>query len=170
MRNSGFTFSESDSLRFWSKVNRASESECWEWTGSLTKQGYGQFSLNKYPHLSHRVSYQIHVCEIGAGLFVCHKCDNRKCVNPSHLFVGTHQDNMKDCHQKGRVRSGNRHPFKLRPECVPKGMLRGNVKLTNDSVKEIRTRTKPVRFYVESIGVCESTIYKVIRGEIWNHV
>lgn len=96
--------SEMDKARFWSKVNQTEY--CWEWSAYLDKNGYGVFSLGKYsPRVSaHRFAYMLINGSIETGKVVCHSCDNPKCVNPSHLFIGTHQDNMRDMHVKGRAR------------------------------------------------------------------
>jgi hypothetical protein len=90
--------------RFWSKVNKNSSNNCWEWIGSLTKSGYGQIAING-PKYAHRLSAE------WAGLniknrFVCHSCDNPRCVNPDHLFVGKHTDNVADMVSKGRHLKG----------------------------------------------------------------
>lgn len=91
--------------RFFAKLNSPKDG-CWEWTASLSKSGYGYFNTSeKKPsscRLAHRVMWQIAYGEDPGKLFVCHKCDNPKCVRPSHLFLGTAKDNMQDCSQKGR--------------------------------------------------------------------
>lgn len=80
------------------------ESGCWEWQASLTAKGYPQLNLGKGKiTYAHRYSYMQFVGEIKEGLFVCHKCDNPKCVNPFHFFLGTNEDNMKDAKRKGRL-------------------------------------------------------------------
>ncbi|OHE77463.1 MAG: hypothetical protein A3F67_02550 [Verrucomicrobia bacterium RIFCSPHIGHO2_12_FULL_41_10] len=78
--------------------------ECWEWQGSLRK-GYGWMSVKRHAMSAHRFSYSHFVGEIPDELFVCHVCDNRRCCNPKHLFIGTHEDNMKDMVIKGRHHS-----------------------------------------------------------------
>ena len=87
--------------RFWNKVQVTDG--CWEWQEGLSTGGYGKFWVGNETVPAHRFAWEVSQGPIPDGLFVCHHCDNRKCVRPDHLWLGTSYDNMVDCVEKGRV-------------------------------------------------------------------
>jgi hypothetical protein len=89
------------------------ETDCWEWHGTKHMAGYGSYRVNGKSFLAHRVSWMIFNGEMPEGLCVCHKCDNRKCINPNHLFVGTQGDNVRDMILKGRFNPGGNNEKRL---------------------------------------------------------
>jgi hypothetical protein len=89
--------------RFWGKIQVLSPDECWDWLYSTNKDGYGNFWFQGSNVNSHRVAWILTFGPIPNGLDILHKCDNPPCCNPSHLFLGTHEDNMRDMGEKGRA-------------------------------------------------------------------
>ena len=141
---------------FFAKFERVTESGCWIWTAGLHKQRYGAI-WNKD---AHRVSWEIHHGEIPDGLHVCHRCDVPSCVNPNHLFLGTHQDNMDDMVKKGRQRT-------------PNGESHARSKITENDVREMRvasdagvSRAKLASKY----GLHCAHVGLIVRRKSWEHV
>jgi hypothetical protein len=156
---------------FWSKVNKTEG--CWIWTAGKNHDGYGYFRHNNSHSRAHRVSYQLHFGDIPRGLFICHKCDNRSCVNPSHLFVGTAKENSVDMKEKGRSCAGEKSPSRRFPENY-QGEKSGMHKLKLDEVMYIKssygknghTQTS----LAKQFGVTQSAVWCVLRGKTWSHV
>lgn len=100
--------------RFWKKVDKRGEDECWEWIGAVSHSGYGVISFNGTNKGAHRVSYELCKGQIHEGMHVLHSCDNPKCVNPNHLRSGTPSENIQEAFDKGRktatVSYGERNP------------------------------------------------------------
>lgn len=100
--------------RFMAKVVPVTESGCWLWIGAYQGAGYGHFGIGSQTDgtrktvLAHRYAYEHFVGQIPEGMFLCHKCDVRCCVNPAHIFVGTNRDNIQDAHNKGRYPVGRK--------------------------------------------------------------
>jgi HNH endonuclease len=92
--------------RFWTKVIKSEN--CWEWQGVKNGDGYGQFKRDGQMVPAHRIAFELIHGEIPNGLYVLHQCDNPPCVKPSHLYLGTQFDNMRDMFQKGRDNPGGR--------------------------------------------------------------
>lgn len=137
-----------------------SASGCWEWTAAKNNKGYGQLNVQNKRMLVHRLSYEVHNGPIPDGLVVRHKCDNPSCINPEHLEVGTHKDNMQDMIKRNR---GNWKPVK--------GSAVSVSKLTEDQVIEIRARyvriTCGTTFLAKEYGVSSTVIHNIIRGKAW---
>lgn len=142
---------------FWLRVDRSGDG-CWPWLGAVVTGGYGRVKFGGRTHLTHRIAYILEFGSIPAGLFVCHKCDVRKCVRPDHLFLGTHDQNMTDMVGKGRQ---------------PRGEQNGLSKLTAVQVAEIRERVAAgatQRVVAAEFGVSQSTIRDIASGRCWAHL
>jgi len=133
---------------------------CWLWLGRLNREnGYGAISIGGRQHAVHRASYVAFVRDIPEGLIVCHKCDVPSCVNPDHLFVGTHKDNAADRDRKGRA------------SCTPRrGEQVNTAKLSARDIPAIRKSRDRVRATARRYGVSPSAITDIRTGKTWRHV
>ena len=145
--------------RFWSKVNRADDDQCWNWQASLDTRGYGNFGIaseGKFKmQRAHRVAWELtHGAHSASGKVVCHRCDNRRCVNPGHLFLGTQSDNMQDCVAKGRLgdRCGANNP---------------RSRLQESDVEAIRASAVSLAALSRQYGVSKSTVHSIKAGKTW---
>jgi hypothetical protein len=148
--------------RFWSKVDKGGD--CWLWTACINNKGYGDFRVRRQTLAAPRVAYLLEYGEIPDKLHVCHHCDNRCCVNPKHLFVGTNNDNIQDSVRKGRRKGLPRKQYPHGGELSPVS------KLTWNQVGEIRSR---YRLGESAIRLAKdyqydlSGLYRILRGETW---
>lgn len=137
----------------------AGPDECWEWIGGRWSNGYGNHRVRvggKVVQMTaHRFSYELHFGPIGdRKILVCHACDNRLCVNPAHLWLGSHQDNADDMMAKGRSRRGSRK----------------QAKLTAQSVRAIRERSGTHQAIADEFGVSRRLVGMVKSREVWGWV
>ena len=135
--------------KFFDKVIPVTESGCWLWNGAVSNRGYGNFGIGRKTFLAHRTSFELFSGPIPRPLWVLHRCDVRSCVNPAHLFLATHKENMADMSRKGR--SGK--------------------KLTRADAEELR-RLYASGAYSHSglgrlFGVNHRNVGRIVRGEMW---
>lgn len=188
---------EKDVARFWGYVNKEGGiqshcpelGDCWTWKLAVNPGGYGGFSIKRWPFLAHRVSFAIE----NGGLIpekmkVLHRCDNRRCVRPDHLFLGTSWDNGVDKARKGRAASGDangarKYPERIsagyrkwlseNPDKVAKGERHPRAKVTADQVREIRRlREEGVRLTSLSaqFGLNTGSIYHICTRKNWSSI
>lgn len=133
-------------------------SKCWEWEGHVHNSGYGRLTNRRKTQYAHRFMWEAFYGEIPEGIDVCHRCDNKICVNPHHLFLGTRKDNMIDAKVKNRLQRGaDRH----------------NAVLTAEIVREARKRKAEGEKIVDiakSLGVGKTTLGNAIRAKTWSHI
>lgn len=192
LRNSGMrdlpsSLTQSEKDRFFEKVFIGSEKDCWLWL-AYTINGYGRFRLRGKQCYAHRVAWVIANGEIPDEKLVCHKCDTPPCVNPTHLFVGTHVNNTQDALDKGRmavgVRNGSytcperrprgdRNGSRTHPESMPRGENHTSAKLNEMNIFSIRSRYSQGETITEiskDFDVSIQQIFRIVRRRLWKHI
>ena len=144
---------QKDIDRFWKRINKTSN--CWEWINPTHPFGYGRLKVGKGVELAHRISYKIHHGPITSSDCVLHKCDNPKCVNPSHLCIGSRKDNAVDRCSKDRTLKGSNVPTAI---------------FTEQQVLDIRASTKSVSAIAKEYNVGYGTIWSIIKRVNWRHI
>ncbi len=149
-------------IRFWQHVTKTDG--CWLWSGANDGKadGYGRLvTKGKTSIGAHRISWELHKGPIPDGLWVLHTCDNRRCVNPAHLFLGTHMENQRDAWNKGRQRAITRQ-----------GQRNGQTTLSAADVVTIRNWSPevPAREFAKHYGVAEVTIYHIRERRLWAQI
>lgn len=145
----GMDWWQTDPDRFWKYVDRSGD--CWIWTGSRSRRGYGQISVRNTTMRAHRCAWELTNGPIPEGQLILHSCDNPPCCNPDHLSPGTHVENMRQMVERGRSMVGERHP---------------RLKLSNDQVTEIRERFAAGATQVSlaaEFGVRQGYVSKIVR-------
>jgi len=140
---------------------------CWNWSASKRYNGYGQITSAKKNLYPHRVSFEVHIGKIPLGLHVCHSCDNRACINPDHLFLGTPADNNADRNAKGRQAKG-KDISKNRRSMAAEG--NGRAKLTESDVLAIRAQSIGCTTLARKYGISQSQILRIRKGDSWQSV
>lgn len=148
--------------RFWKRVQHGPS--CWLWSGAVGNHGYGVFSVGHQYYTAHRFSYELAHGPIPEGMFVCHTCDNRRCVNPDHLFLGTPADNIHDMYSKGRQKIGVK----------ARGEQHWHTTLTEEQVQAIRSEYGKggviLRTLAERYDVSLQTIHRIVKRQVWKHL
>ena len=160
---------EGDLLRFWSKVDRSNADGCWEWTAAKSPFGHGNFHCQNQMHRAHRISWVVTHGEIPNNSFVLHKCDNPKCCNPQHLFLGTQSDNVADMISKGRNVKSSQLSLIMKTHAA-RGDRNGMAKLNQSDVNGIRLllRAGMLQKDIASLfSICQQSVSDIKLNRYW---
>jgi hypothetical protein len=154
--------SDGDIARFWSLVTKGDV--CWNWSRKVDAEGYGRFRVGGKQHRTHRIAWAIKTGSLPEqGIYVLHRCDNRMCVRPDHLFAGTHLDNIADMLSRGRGSKPPRHVGDGHPQA----------KITGATVAALRERVRSgesQRALAIEFHLSESTVSSIVLGRTWKEV
>ena len=128
---------------------------CWNWQGTLSRQGYGEFRWRGTSYRASRIALELDGRPVPADLHACHHCDNPACVRPSHLYVGTSKDNARDAADRGLLRRGELHP---------------QAKLTESQVRKIRSAVGTLKVIAAQFDVSPSAVSFIRKRKSWAHV
>jgi hypothetical protein len=160
------TLTDRQLKNFWRKVDVRGPDDCWEWQGATSGRGYGSHGVTgingKFrTERTHRVSWVIHNGQITSGLCICHTCDNPPCVNPTHLFEGTLNDNIQDMHKKERDRCGV-------------GSKQALAKVTEEIVLDMRYKydnhISNQKQLSQEQGIAQNTVHYIVTRKNWRHI
>ena len=141
-------------------IEKDPKTNCWEWQKATTANGYGHLWCNGKLEYAHRISAMLYLnFNISSKMCVLHKCDNKPCINPKHLFIGTNQDNVTDKMKKGRGTIGEKH---------------GLARLTEIQIRQIKKeyvpRIKTARALAKKYKVSQKHIYQIVHNKRWRHI
>jgi hypothetical protein len=156
--------------RFFKKVRR--DGDCWMWTGAVVTNGYGQFYIGK-PVSAHRAAWLLFRGPIPSGSWVLHRCDQKRCVNPDHLYLGTARDNARDAVERGQYPSGERHGSRTHLQQFARGERHGSAKLRESDVLAIRSAFSSgagIRSMARDYNVSEFAIHAIVYRKTWVHI
>lgn len=168
---------EKEINRFWPKIYVKGPEDCWLWKGR-TRNGYGQFALYRNNRTirvqAHRFAYLIGHGKDPAPLYALHRCDERRCCNPLHIFLGNSTDNIHDCMAKGRMQTGDSHYMRRHPEMAQHGEKAWSSRLKESDVIEIRALHATGKWFHREIaakfGIRPQDVCRIVNRQRWKYL